>query len=115
MAKTVTAGQMRTQITVKRLTSGVDADGFPTETWEPVFSAPVRCLWVNAHGSEVFEHLRMDLKEVATITTRYSPLIDVRCRIWHESDPLPYEIISIDNVEDARRFLEIKVRRAVTA
>jgi hypothetical protein len=46
---------------------------------------------------------------------RYSPLVTVECRIWHERDAEPYEIISIDNVGDRREYLEIKAQRVVTA
>ncbi len=115
MAKQALAGQMRTKITVKALTPGMDADGYPTEVWTDVFGGKVWCLWVNAHGTELYETMRLDLKEVATITMRYSDKVNQRCQILRESDPEPYEIISIDNVEDARKFLEIKVKRRVIA
>lgn len=115
MAKSVLAGEMRTKITVKALVEGVNENGYPTKSWEDVFSGLVWCKWVNSHGTEVFETMRLDLKEAATVTMRYSPLVNERCRIWRENDPEPYEVISIDNVEDRRRFLEIKVKRVVTA
>ena len=121
MAKSANPGEMKTRIIVQALHAGVDADGFPTETWESVFldsegnALPVRCKWVNAHGTDVFLNMQLDLKDVATITMRYTPLINQRCRILHESDPKPYEIISIDNVDDSREWLEIKVKRLVVA
>ena len=55
------------------------------------------------------------MRQPVTITMRYSPLVTVKCRIWHERDPEPYEIISIDNIGDRREFLEIKAQRVVTA
>ena len=125
MAKSVLAGQMKTKITIKKLTAGMDSEGYQTETWENIFPNKIWCKWVNSHGKEVFDHLRMELGEVVTVTTRYSPKIDQRCRIWWETDAdnpnaqerekKAYEIISIDNVEDGRQFLEIKIRRAVVA
>ena len=120
MAKAVNPGEMTTRVTILSLTAGVDSDGFPTETWGSVFSyngnpVPVRCKWVNAHGTDVFLNMQLDLKDVATLTMRYSPLINQRCRVLHEDDPNPYEIISIDNVDDSRAWMEIKVKRLVIA
>lgn len=115
LGKTVRIGSLNTLITVKSVTIGVDADGYPTETCVDVFGEPICASWVNAHGNEVFENLRNDLREVATVVTRYSPLITPRCIIFHGDDTEPYEIISIDNISDAHRFMEIKVRRIVKA
>lgn len=118
MAKTASIGEMRTKITVKLPTKGVDADGFATETTADVFSGKVWCKWVWQHGAEVFENMRLGLGQVATITMPYTDKITPRCRIWREnetSDADAWEIVSINNVEEARRFLEIKVRRGVKA
>lgn len=113
--KSARIGDMHTKITVKSLTTGMDADGYPTESWTNVFGGTnqVWCNWKNAHGTEVFDAMRLDLKEPATITMRYSDKVNVRCRIWRGADA--YEIISIDNVDDARKWLEIKVKRLVVA
>ena len=111
-------GEMHTKITVKSLTTGIDADGYPTEAWTDVFGGKVWCNWKNAHGTEVYDTMRLDLKEVATITMRYSDKVTPTCRIWREAetgDANAYEIISIDNVGDERKFLEIKVKRRVVA
>ena len=120
MAKSALSGEMNTKITIKKLVRGVDAQGFETKSWEPIFNSPAWCKWVNAHGSEVYDNMRLDLKEVATITMRYTPLVDVRCRVWKypdnvDDDQYAYEIISMDHVESSRAFLEIKLRRVVTA
>ena len=115
--KTARIGEMHTKITVKSLTSAMDADGYPTETWANVFGGTnkVWCNWTNAHGTEAFEAMRLDLKEVATITMRYSDKVTPTCRIWREAETDAYEIISLDNVGDRREFLEIKVKRRVVA
>lgn len=118
MAKSASIGEMRTRITVKLPTKGVDTDGFATETDADVFGGKVWCKWVYQHGSEVFENMRLGLGEVATITMRYSSLVTPRCKVWREGESAAadaWEIVSIDNVEEARRFLEIKVRRGVKA
>ena len=120
MAKSALAGEMRTRIVVKSLTVGIDEDGYPVERWDPIFTEPVRCLWQNAHGNEAYEAMRLDLKEAATLTMRYTPKIDVRCRIWRlpedpEDETKAFEIVSLDAVEQRGAFLELKVRRTVTA
>lgn len=42
---------------------------------------------------------------------RYSPLIDPAMLVYKGKDPRPYEIISLNNVEDRGKWLEIKVQR----
>lgn len=115
MAQSALAGEMSTKIRVQELRTGEDADGYPVEEWTDVFARPVWCKWVNAHGTEAFEAMRLDLGQMATLTMRYTPHIHVRCRVYHENDPVPYSVVSMDNVGDARKFLEIKIRREVPA
>lgn len=38
MAKQASAGEMRTRITIKKLTPGIDSDGYATETWLDILS-----------------------------------------------------------------------------
>lgn len=73
------------------------------------------CKWVNAHGAEIYQAAELRLREPATITMRYSPLVTVKSRIWRGRDTKPYEVISINNVNDRCEFLEIKVQRVVAA
>ena len=108
------AGEMRTKITIKAPQYGIKA-GFSKEVFVDIFPGPVRCTWVNAHGTAVYQAEELHLRQPVTITMRYSPLVNVKCRIWHERDAEPYEIISIDNIGDRREFLEIKAQRVVTA
>lgn len=118
MAKSASIGEMRTKITVKQPTKGADGDGFATETFADVFGGKVWCKWVWQHGNEVFENMRLALGQVATITMPYTSLVTPRCKVWREGETAAadaWEIISINNVEEARKFLEIKVRRGVKA
>ena len=115
MARTAQAGEMRTRIRVQRLTAGIDADGYPTEQWTDVFTTPAWCKWVNAHGSEVYENLRLDLQETATLPLRHTDKIHERCRVVRVDDGRIYDIVSLNPVEDRRAFLEIQVKRTVKA
>ncbi len=112
MAKSCLIGEMRTKITVKSVTKGINANGRETESENAVITS-TRCKWDNAHGTEVFESLRLDLQEYGTITMPYSSLVTPTCRIYREAETAPFDIVSIDNVNNERRFLEIKVKRRV--
>lgn len=114
MAQRAYAGEMRTKITIKAPKYGIK-DGFSEEAFIDAFPDQVWCKWVNVHGAEVYQAEELHLRQPVTITMRYSPLVTVKCRIWHEQDTVPYEIISIDNVGDRREYLEIKAQRVVTA
>ncbi len=113
MAKYVNAGELRTPISFVRTERGKDADGYPTETEVEVIKT--NCKWVNIHGSEVFTAMQQQLREPATITMRYSPLINPKLIIYKGTDTNPYEVISIDDVEDRHRWIEIKVQRKTEA
>lgn len=121
MAKQASAGEMRTRITVKNLTTGINANGYPTETWANVLTGTsmFRCKWVSAHGQEVMENNRLGLGQVATITLRYTSLIDQRCRVWREADAQTdanaWEVVSVNDPEDRHAFLELTLRKLVVA
>ena len=128
MAKSAFAGELRTKVVIQGETTAINASGHTQTVWENRFPGPVWCKWVNAHGTEAFDALRLELGEVVTLTMRYSPMVDIRCRVLHERDAaavaaapeaaredlarkLAYSIISLDNVEDKGEYLEIKLRR----
>lgn len=114
MAKSANAGELRTPVIFEMCTETQDADGYSVKEWYNVFgTGGLKVKWVNAHGKEVYESMNLDLKEPATLTARYSPLVAPQCRITKDGEP--YEIISIDDVENRHQWLEIKVQRTVSA
>lgn len=115
MAKSANAGELNTAVRFVRIARTTDAEGYPQEREEAVFTSSVFVKWVNAHGSEVFEALEQKLKEPATITMRFSPAIEETMILYREADTQPYEIISINDVENRHAWLEIKVQRKVGA
>lgn len=117
MSKSANPGELRTKVFFKRVERSTDDEGFPSEQEINVFGqdTPVRVKWVNAHGTETFTAMQLKLREPATITMRYSPKINTSLIVYNGDDPKPYEIISIDNVEERNRWLEIKVQRKVAA
>lgn len=121
MAKSARAGEMRTRIIIKTLMTSehTDSEGNPIEEWHDLFGAPVWCKWVYAHGDEVYEGMRLNIGQMATITMRYTPKVDVRCRIWKagdtQDDDHAWEVVSINNPEDRNQFLDIELKRVVVA
>ncbi len=112
-------GEARTRIVICRAESGTSAGGYATERWTPIYNQPLPCRWVNVHGREAWQAAELKLKEAATLTLRYTPYVDVRCRIWKAGDPQDdkhaFEIVSIDDVREQHRLMEIKVKRLVVA
>lgn len=118
MSKSANPGELRTPVYFKRITRGRDGEGYPVEAEVNVFGEGVSCMckWVNVHGTEVFQSMQLEIREPATITTRYSKkLTDPKLIIYKGNDTCPYEVISIDNVEDRSEWLEIKVQRKAGA
>lgn len=113
MAKYANAGELRTPVKFTRIDRIKDADGYSVETEVDVLIT--KCKWVNVHGTEVFTAMQQQLKEPATITMRYSPLINQKLIIYKGKDAEPYEVISIDDIEDRHKWLEIKVQRKTEA
>ena len=117
MAKQINPGQLRTLIEIKACIEIKDEDGFKIRDWVNVFGEGVfvGCHWANVHGQEVLTAASLDLREPATLTMRYSNKITPECRIYKKGDSRPYEIISLDNVNERDQWLEIKVQRTVKA
>lgn len=120
MGKYANAGEMKTPVIVEAYTDEKTKNGYSKKVWKNVFGEgkTIRVKWTNVHGTEVFEAMGLDLKQPATLKTRYSPLITEECRIIRAADrgkedqeSLYYEVISIDDIDDAHVQLEIKIQR----
>lgn len=117
MARQARAGELRTLVYFRRVLKGTDSKGSARQREEFVFTdgagqeRAVHCKWVNAHGTEVFAAMQLQIREPATLTMRYSPLIEASMLVYKGADPRPYEIVSVNNVEDRGRWLELKVQR----
>lgn len=117
MSKSANAGELRTRAYFLEIRRETDSDGYPVERKENVFGegTAVFVKWVNAHGAESFTAMQLSLREPATLTMRYSPKITPQLVLYREDDPEPFEIISMDDVENRHCFLEVKVQRKVGA
>lgn len=120
MAKRAVAGELRTKIMVFGYPSedgGRDADGFGGPRRVNVFGEgrTIHCKWVNAYGKEVYEARQAGVEEPATLTLRYTPRVSPTCLIYKGGDPSPYEVVSVNNVEERCAWLEVKVQRKAAA
>lgn len=122
MAKRANAGELRTRIYIRRLEKEADGEGVAAETEKSVFPHPLggpervyHCKWVNAYGTEAVTAMQLQIREAATLTLRYSPQIRADCLIYRLGDPDPYEIISVNDVEERHTWLEVKVCRRQAA
>lgn len=118
MAKSAAAGELRTRIYIRKRIKTVDDEGVPLQEEESVFAPGpdgkermYHCKWVNAYGSEVFAAMQAQVQEPATLTMRYSPKIQPDQVIYKVGDPVPFEIISVNDVEERHSWLEVKVQR----
>jgi head-tail adaptor len=114
MSKRATAGELRTKVAFKRIERTVNENGFPAEVEVTVCEA--FCKWVNVHGRESFSENAMQLREPATVTCRYHPdLNDQKLILYKSGDRRPYEVISVDNVEEQNSWIEFSIQRKVEA
>ena len=118
MARQAAIGELRTRLYIRKMVKKTDAEGNANEREESVFPPGLdgkermwHCKWVNAYGSEVFAAMQAQVQEPATLTMRYSKLIQPDHLIYRVGDPVPYEIISVNDVEERHTWLEIKVKR----
>ena len=114
MSKSANPGELRTPVEFKRVKRSTNENGRRIEEYENVFGdgVTVNVKWVNAHGYEAVTAMQLGIRELATITARYSPLIDRTLTVFLIGDDVPYEIVDVDNVEQRNRWLEIKSNQA---
>ena len=95
-----------------------DGETIPAYSWEETESK-LRCKWVNAHGSDALENMRVELGQTATITLRYTSLITQRCKIFYENDTQTdanaWTVVSPNDPEDRHKFMEITLQRKVAS
>lgn len=122
MSKNANPGELRTKVRFVRTVRGQDEDGFYQETDQTV--AEVFAKWQNVHGNEAFSDAMATLAEPATLTIRYAAALatyqpneasGVTMLVYKSDDPRPFEIISIDDVENRHCWMEIHVKRQVPA
>lgn len=108
-------GEMRTRITIRRIISKIDSEGYNTREYRDVFSKPVWCKWEWERGTETFENERQRLEERAVITMRYSDKVDVRCLIWKDAETEQWDVIAVNDVDERHKWMRVTLKRSVKA
>ena len=111
---------MRTRIYVLKPSDHPDAAGYRNSGYTNIYpdGRCLFCKWTGAYGTEAMQAQSLGLQEPATLTLRYDPRITPDCIIVKgagENAP-QYDIVSPPNdVGDAHRWLEIRVKRRVAS
>ena len=109
-------GELRTRIRVREIVHSIDEDGFNKRDFKDVFGSTVWCKWIFERGTETFESARQRLMERAAITMRYNDKIDERCVIEREGKPgIYWEVVSVMDVDDRHRWMEVTLKRSTPA
>ena len=109
-------GELRTAIIVKLPPMIEDEAGFSRADHENAVNifgegVTVPCKWVNSYGQELIITASLNYKDAATLTMRYTPKIDSNCIIYLVGDPVPFEVIGMDNIRQRNQLMQIKIKR----
>lgn len=97
-------GELRHRITLQRLTTTTNENGFEVEAWEDF-----KTVWAsitNLHGREYFEAAAVQRENTVKFTIRYTKGIDTSMRILFQEKQ--YNITAIDNIKYKNEYMEIK-------
>lgn len=107
----VNPGDLRTLITFQEPTITLDDGGAQVSTFANVTPDPtVWARWINAHGQEAVNSDALKSVQRATVTVRYRSDISETWQVL--KDGVAWKIISIDPVQDKKRWVEMVVERA---
>lgn len=113
----INAGDLNTRIRIQYKKS--DGSGsFKTAEWVDIGNStaedPPRfkySKWVGVHGSEVWIANSVQAERAATVTIRFDKRVNEACRILYGD--IVYKIISIDDIGQKHKWLELKVKAEV--
>ncbi len=106
----VNAGDLRTTITLQQPTLQRDAGSAQSPVYANASTTPtVKARWVNAHGQENAQTAMKSVQR-ATVTIRHRDDVKTTWRVLKGDEP--WNIISIDPVQDRNRWIELVVERA---
>lgn len=105
--KVINPGELRTPIVLKSRTVSSGAGGFASKTNATIASMSSK--WTNAHGVELLSDKALQAEGLATVLIRYLAGIDNTVIV--EKDSKPYEVISMDDIQERHEYIELKVKR----
>jgi SPP1 family predicted phage head-tail adaptor len=107
---TVNVGDLRTRITFQSPTINKDAGGAQSGAYANVATNPtVWAQWINDHGQESVASGADVSVQRATVRVRHRTDIATTWRVLKDSEP--WNILSIDPVQDKNRWVELRVER----
>jgi len=107
----VKVADLRTRITFQSPTVTADSGGAQVPSWANISTNPtVWARWINAHGDELVNNEAVQSTQRATVTIRHRTDLVESWRIKRD-DNTYWQIISIDQVQDRNRWIELVVER----
>lgn len=97
-------GEMKHRITLQKLTSYINENGFETEGYQNI-----KTVWAkvsNLKGKEFFEAAAIHKEKTVKFTLRAGVEIDEGMRILFQDKP--YNITFIDNIRYENKYIEVK-------
>ncbi len=107
----ISVGDLRTRVTFQFPTTEKDPGGAQVHGFENVASNPtVWARWINSHGQEAVQSEALKSVQRATVTVRYRSDILPTWQLLKDDEA--WKIISVDQVQDRNRWVEMIVERA---
>jgi len=98
-------GKLRHRVAILQKQTTIDPDGYPIETWEPLYSAWAKVEPIS--GREYYQAAAVQAQHQVRFTMRYRKDITPAMRLrWDGED---YEIKAVIDLEGRRRWLQIMV------
>ena len=118
ISKDAKPGQLRTRIRILKPMDKPSAGNYRNTDYTNIYPDDriLRCHWATAYGTDAVTASSLHIKDLATLTLRYDSRITAECIVERVDTGVQYEIISQPNdVSDAHRWLELKVKGRVKA
>lgn len=101
-------------IDLRAPTGTAQPGGFKSTAYVSILPRYVRAIWENAHGSEAIVAASQQYQDPATVTVRYRSGITPKLRVCMRGDEArPYEVVSLNDIDNRHEYVELKVRRVV--
>ena len=106
----VNISDLRTRITFQQPTQTTDAGGAQVTSWANVATTPtVWARWINEHGQEALQSDTARSAQRATVTIRHRADVNTNWRVLKDNEP--WQILSVDQIQDRNRYVEMVVER----
>lgn len=101
----VGVGQLNTKIEIQRFDYATDEQGFQNLKWETIATPRCKIEFDDRLIRQILRDDGVDTTVVKLFTMRYIPNITTKDRILYKDTP--YEIYSIQNVNEQNRFMRV--------